>query len=223
MPAVRLRAIESDSTEAMSSVLDSSCVIIAPRVEPQPFMQPESSPRTTRSGFRFARLTLADAPELQALYERCTDYHMAHEGTPTRANAGEEELTSLPPGRSAEDKFPFGIYSPDADLAGYLELFRNYPAEGEWWIGLLMLDPQLRRRGLGSDIFRSASEWAAENGARAIQLAVLQQDAAARRFWQRQGFELLRHRPYRSQAENKAHTVLVLRRELAAGETAAIG
>lgn len=184
-------------------------------------MQIESSPKMTRSGFRFARLTLDHAPELQALYARCSDYHMAHEGTPTRANAGEEELTSLPPGRSADDKFPFGIYSPDAELVGYLELFRNYPAEGEWWIGLLMIDPKERRRGAGTEIFRSASEWAAEHGAQAIQLAVLEQDAAAQRFWARQGFELLRKRPYQSQAEKKAHTVLILRRTLGRRETAA--
>ena len=175
-------------------------------------------PKMTARGLRFARLSLADAPELQALYERCTDYHMAHEGTPTRPNAGEEELTSLPPGRTAEDKFPFGIYSPDAELVGYLELFRNYPAEGEWWIGLLMLEPNARRRGLGSEIVRSASDWAARNGAQAIQLAVLENEPVARRFWEWQGFELLRRRPYQSQAEKTSHTVLVLRRVVPAGD-----
>jgi RimJ/RimL family protein N-acetyltransferase len=165
-------------------------------------------------GHRVARLTLAQAPELQRLYEHCNDYHLAHEGTPTRANAGEEELTSLPPGRSADDKFSFGIYAPDAELVGYIELFRNYPAEGDWWIGLLMLDPDVCGRGLGSAIFRKASAWAAENGARSIMLAVLESDAAARRFWIRQGFTEVGRRAYESQAAKKKHTVVIMRQPL---------
>ena len=170
----------------------------------------------TLTGYRVARLSLAHASELQRLYERCTDYHMAHEGTPTRATAGEEELTALPPGRTVEDKFPFGIYSPDADaeLVGYLELFRNYPADGEWWIGLLMLAPSVRRRGLGSEIFRSASAWAGESGARRIMLAVLDTDDAALAFWRSQGFEEVRRRPYRSQTHRKNHTVVIMRHAL---------
>ena len=165
-------------------------------------------------GFRVARLTPDDAPDVQSLYQRCDDYHVAHEGTPTRPTAGQEELTSLPPGRSMDDKFSFGIYVPGGELIGYLELFRNYPADGEWWIGLLMLDPKLRRRTLGSQIFRAANDWAANHGARAIQLAVLESDLAAQSFWHRQGFEFVRHRSYESQAAKKSHTVLVLRRPL---------
>ena len=63
----------------------------------------------TLTGHGVCRLTLADAAEVQRLYERCNDYHLAHEGTPTRANAGEEELSSLPPRRTADDKFSFGF------------------------------------------------------------------------------------------------------------------
>ena len=166
----------------------------------------------TVAGYSVARLSLADVADVQRLYERCTDYHFAHEGTPTRANAGEEELTSLPPGRSADDKFSFGIYTADAVLIGYLELFRNYPDEGDWWVGLLMLDPDARGRGLGSEVFRAATIWAADRGARSILLAVLESDERAQRFWFRQGFELVRRREYQSHAEKKQHTVLIMRR-----------
>jgi ribosomal protein S18 acetylase RimI-like enzyme len=166
------------------------------------------------AGHRVAQLTLAHAPELQRLYERCTDYHFAHEGAPTRANAGEEELTSLPPGRTADDKFSFGIYAADGELIGYAELFRNYPADAEWWIGLLMLDPDARGRGLGSEIVCNASAWAAENGARSIMLAVLESDERAQRFWIRQGFEEVRRRAYESQATKKPHSVIIMRRPL---------
>lgn len=163
-------------------------------------------------GYRVARLTLADSRDVQSLYERCSDYHLAHEGTPTRPTAGEEELASFPPGRSIEDKFSFGVYAPGGELLAYIELFRNYPAEPEWWLGLLMLDPRIRGRGFGTQIFRVASAWAFTNGARAIQLAVLESNPAAQRFWTRRGFEFMRRRAYESQSHKKKHTVIVMRR-----------
>ena len=86
---------------------------------------------------------------------------------------------------------------------------------------LAEVEPKARRRGVGTEIFGSASEWAAEDGAKAIQLAVLEHDPAARRFWQRQGFELLRRRSHESDAEKKAHTVLILRRAINRAEPAA--
>ena len=170
-------------------------------------------------GYRVARLTIEDAPGVQSLYERCSDYHLAHEGTPTRPTAGEEELASLPPGRSMEDKFSFGIYAPDGELLGYIELFRNYPALTEWWIGLLMVDPKMRGRGFGTRVFRAATGWAFTNGARAIQLAVLEGDHAARRFWMRNGFEFLQRRAYESQSHKKRHSVIVMRRALSAPDS----
>ena len=117
-----------------------------------------------------------------------------------------------------EDKFPFGIYALEGELIGYLELFRNYPTDGEWWIGLLMLDPKVRRRGLGSRIFHAASFCAASNGAQALQLAVLESDPAAQNFWRRMGFEFVRRRSYESQSQKKMHAVTVLRHALARRE-----
>ena len=169
----------------------------------------------TLEGFRVVRMTLDRAGDVQSLYERCNDYHLLHEGTPTRLAAGEEELTAVPTGRSADDKFPFGIYAANDQLIGYLDLFRDYPAPGEWWVGLLLLDPEFRGRGLGGRIFSAAMPSVADHGARAIQLAVLEHDAAALRFWRRQGFVEIGRRPYQSQSAGKAHTVVVFRYALA--------
>lgn len=165
-------------------------------------------------GYTVTRLSLADAPRLQSLYERCSDYHLAHEGTPTRPAAGVEELSSLPPGRSANDKFSFGLEQLGGELAGYIELFRNYPAKGDWWIGLLMLDPEVRRQGLGARIFQSARNWAVRHGARSIMLGVLADDGGALAFWMRQGFQEVSRRPYMSQANRAGHTVVVMRHPL---------
>lgn len=49
-------------------------------------------------GYDVRRLSAADAGDLQALYERCSDYHEQHEGVPTPPDAAEEELAARPPG-----------------------------------------------------------------------------------------------------------------------------
>jgi len=149
-------------------------------------------------GARIRRLRPGDAAAVQRLYERCTDFHELAEGMPTRPTAGAEEIEALPPGKMSTDKHLFGIVAADGELAGYVDLTRDYPERGEWWLGLLMLDPASRGAGLGSRVVRGAAEWAVGRGARAILLGVLEQNPRAERFWRRQGFAELDRRPYTS-------------------------
>jgi len=151
---------------------------------------------------------------VQRLYERCTDFHELAEGMPTRADSGAYELEALPPGKMSADKHVFGIVAADGELAGYVDLVRDYPERGEWWLGLLMLDPAARGAGLGSRVVRGAAEWAAARGARAILLGVLEQNPRAERFWRRQGFIELDRRPYTSDT-GRPSRIIVMRLDLA--------
>ncbi len=151
-----------------------------------------SEPPFLLHGYTLLRLTSADGARLQDLYERCTDYFRLVEGAPTRKTAAEEDLAEVPPGKSIADKFLFGIHDPDGTLIGALELARDLPTEAVWWIALLMLDPAVRGRGLGSRVFQSAREWVFSCGGREIQLAVLEQNTGAERFWRDLGFQEIR-------------------------------
>jgi GNAT superfamily N-acetyltransferase len=142
------------------------------------------------------RLSPDDAADLQDLHERCSDYYRIVEGGPTRPTSAEEDLLEVPPGKTLADKFLFGIRADDGGLVGALELARDLPAEGTWWIALLMLDPRARGRGLGTRILAAAAEWVAAQGGRELQLAVLTQNAPAERFWRRRGFAELRRVPF---------------------------
>jgi GNAT superfamily N-acetyltransferase len=160
-------------------------------------------------GYPVVRLTPADAADLQDLFERCTDFHELSEGGPTRSTAGAEELVARPAGKELADKFSFGIYAPAGGLVGFLDLMRDYPAESEWWIGLLMLDPAVRGGGLGGRIYRAAAEWVSAQGGAMIRIGVLEQNPDAMRFWQRQGFLELRREPHVSDTGHRSRLVVM--------------
>ncbi|HEU4560340.1 MAG TPA: GNAT family N-acetyltransferase [Longimicrobium sp.] len=159
------------------------------------------------------RLTLDDAPALQRLCERCGDYYEMEEGAPARPNAAEHLLTGLPPGKTPADKHMLAIHSAAGELVGVLDLIENYPAEGEWWLGLLLLDPQARTAGLGSRILSAVKEAVAAEGGTAIYLGVLEHNAPAERFWRRHGFAELRRQPYIAASGHESR-VIVMRHAL---------
>lgn len=168
-------------------------------------------PALRLDGWSVARLTGPDAADLQDLYERCTDFHELSEGVPTRPTAGAEELAALPPGKDPADKFSFGVYAAPRRMVGYLELMRDYPAASEWWIRLLMLDPAVRRGGLGGRICRAAAEWVGARGGTVIRIGVLEQNPDALRFWERQGFRELRRERHVSDAGHGSRLVVMAR------------
>jgi ribosomal protein S18 acetylase RimI-like enzyme len=159
---------------------------------------------------RITRLDDRDAALLQDLHERCSDYHELEEGIPTRAGAAEHLLTGLPPGKTPVDKHVLGIHAPQGGLVGVLDLIHDYPGEGEWWIGLLMLDPSARAAGLGTRLFRALERAIAAAGGTAIGLGVLEHNTRAERFWRGLGFTEMRRQPYKS-ATGHASRVIVMR------------
>jgi GNAT superfamily N-acetyltransferase len=130
-----------------------------------------------------------DLAELQNLMERCTDYSELLTGLPTEENAARELLASHPETKPLADKYAFGLYAEGEMLIGVLDAVRDYPQEGTWYIGLMMIDPQERSQGWGEKAYHAFESWAAGQGAREIGLAVLEVNPKAQRFWQSMGFE----------------------------------
>jgi ribosomal protein S18 acetylase RimI-like enzyme len=152
-----------------------------------------------------------DAAAIQGLIERCADYVQLVSGQPPQPNDGEELLTDRPPNKSLEGKIVLGLFDEHDRLIGVLDAVRDYPEAAEWYIGLLMIDPDHRRHGLGTDVYRAFERWAANLGARAIRLGVFQQNEQAQRFWQRMGFEEVERRSQHfGELDN---IVIIMRRE----------
>lgn len=145
------------------------------------------------SGLRARRLTEVD-PEavraLQALCEACADYHTLVYGQPPGPDEARDLLTELPPGRTLEDKFFFGLFTPRPRLCGALDFIRDFREPGEWYLGLLMLEPGARGQGLGATVLQAAEAWVRGQGARRVRLAVAEQNEGGRRFWERHGYRV---------------------------------
>jgi ribosomal protein S18 acetylase RimI-like enzyme len=159
------------------------------------------------------QLSLEDSGAIQELWEKCLDFMLLVEGHPAEPNYGEEQFQDVPPGKSPEDLFVFGIINQQNDLVGLLDVLRGYPDETTWWIGLLLFVPDARSQGLGQKVTKGFAEYARANGGQAIMLGVVDENKLAYEFWSRVGFELVRKTEPR-QFGNKTQIVNVMRRIL---------
>ncbi|MBD2448928.1 GNAT family N-acetyltransferase [Nostoc sp. FACHB-152] len=159
------------------------------------------------------KLGLSDEKILQQLYEQCTDYAILTDGHPPLSSAAAEEFLALPEGKTIQDKFILGLFAPDDTLVGMLETIRHYPDEKSWWIGLMMLSPEHRGKGLGSQLYQAYETWVIQQSAQFVCLAVLEENQPGFNFWQKLGFEVIRIAPPQ-QFGNKVHRRYVLRRQV---------
>lgn len=160
------------------------------------------------------RLDASRAEELQAFYENCADYVELITGQPPGPNEAAELLSSLPRGKTQEDKFVIGLFDAPGHMVGVLDVVRDYPKQEEWYLGLLMLGPSWRGHGLGERVYKRLEEWVRACGGAAIHLIVQEQNPGALRFWQRMGFEL--RGMGKQQLKTRENVYLRMKRELAA-------
>ena len=154
----------------------------------------------------------ADGPGLQSLFEQSSDFFELTTGLPPAPAEVQSLFVALPEGKTYDDKHVISLFSKPHGLIGVIDVVRDYPEPGSWWIGLMLLRPSLRGRGMGSRVFRDFVDWAAGRGARAIYLSVKTQNAGATRFWRRLGFQIEETRlPARLGARDSV--VVVMRRE----------
>jgi ribosomal protein S18 acetylase RimI-like enzyme len=106
-----------------------------------------------------------------------------------------------------------GIRDCDGTLVGLIDVARRYPQPNTWYIGLLLLDPAIRNRGIGTDVVLALRRQAAFDRAARIMAAVVEENVQALRFWQARGFEVMRRFPTRRFGA-KEHALLELMVEL---------
>ena len=153
--------------------------------------------KTTRfpvslAGYEVEGLIASDAPRLVRLYLACVDYVLLERGELPNAASAREEFESFPPNRTEVDKFVFGLKAVDGEFVGLLSCDRDYPQPGCWWIALLMIDKALRGQGVGRVLCRDFFSWLKSQQVKRVELGVLADNVQALRFWQGQGFELVR-------------------------------
>jgi ribosomal protein S18 acetylase RimI-like enzyme len=139
------------------------------------------------AGVSLVGLLGRDQSRLAELCRRCTDFFELVEGQPGGAETAAELLGPLPERVAAGTRRVFGI-ERGGDLIGVAELLDGYPGPNEWYLGLLVLVPELRRGGIGTEVWAGLREWMRRREAAVARLVVQQQNPSARTFWERQGF-----------------------------------
>jgi GNAT superfamily N-acetyltransferase len=134
------------------------------------------------------KLSIEDSGEVQRLCERCSDFYMLTEGGPPQRNEGYNILTELPPKKELKDKFVFGIYDDECCLIAVIDLVRDYKAKNEWMLGLFMIDPCERGKGLGKRLHEFTKQWVSSSQGDKLRIGVVEDNLNALKFWSGLGY-----------------------------------
>jgi ribosomal protein S18 acetylase RimI-like enzyme len=134
-------------------------------------------------------LNIGDENIVQVLCEQCPDYFKIVKNEKPGKDAGHEILTDLPPGKNLSDKFVFGFFNADGKLIAVADVVRGWKDEDEWTIGLLLIHPAERGRGLGKTIHEFIKNFAKTNDAVKLRIGVVEQNIKAINFWTKQGYQ----------------------------------
>lgn len=128
-----------------------------------------------------------DLAAVKALYARSSDYWaLATRGAPDPALAA-AFFTLCPPGCDPGETQRLGLFQ-DRALVGVAELSFGFPAPGDGYLGLQILIPEARGKGLGRIFLREIEARARATGAGRLYLGVLEENPRGWAFWRREGF-----------------------------------
>ena len=117
-------------------------------------------------------------------------------------------FSDLPPSKTLDDKFIYGVYR-NKKIVALLDILRDYPEKDIWWIGLMLIHPLYRGSGLGRTIYSAVEGSIHQMGVKEIRLGVLEENASGYGFWQRMGFIQIDSKPGRVFGK-KIHTVQIM-------------
>ena len=138
-------------------------------------------------GLRVGLLGEDDSGEIDALLVRCADFVRLSEGQDPAPSDGLLLLHERPNEAPEVEKLVLGLYDGPC-LIGVIDLLKDYPAPGVWYLGLMLIEPPRRRAGIGTALLAGLGDWVARQGGHTLRLSVVEQNAAGHRFWTRQGF-----------------------------------
>lgn len=159
------------------------------------------------------RLAPADLPALQQLFERAADYFEIATGAPPGRDEAERAFVGGPPSKTVSEKETIGVFDEAHALVGVLDAIPDFPAEGVCTIGLLLLDPAVRGRGVGAATLVAFESDLARRGMRRFRTAVVAHHAPGLRFLERAGYRAV-SRVEGYEAAVSRPTVVVLEKDL---------
>jgi len=171
------------------------------------------------NGYKIKTIEDNSLKEIERLIFECSDYYKLCADAPPSKDDALEIFTALPPGKQYEDKYSLGVFNTSNRLIGVVDIVKNYPATGEWMLGLLLIKPNERSNGLGRTIHAGLVEWARTNGAASIRIGVIEDNIKAEKFWFELGYVKIKTAVF--EKKMKKSTVNVMRLDICSIETEA--
>ena len=136
------------------------------------------------------RLGPPDLKGLQDLFVRASDYFEIATGAPPPPDEASRAFVAGPPTKSVDDKRIVGVFDADGVMVGVIDALVDWPEPAVWSIGMLLVDPTHRRRGLGTAAVTAFEGWARAEGARRLRTALVGHHAEGISFAERSGFAI---------------------------------
>ncbi len=152
-------------------------------------------------------LTEDDEADIQDLCERCSDFSELVEGRTPEKGAGHNILFDLPPGKEMKDKYVLGVYKENIMVA-VIDIVKDYVLHGEWIIGLLMIDPGERGKGLGRKLHALIKARIMEERGKLLRIGVVEENHRGYNFWREMGY--VEANRQKNTYGTKEHTVIVM-------------
>src|SRR5436309_10828183 len=130
----------------------------------------------------------AEMAALQRVLEAAPAYFLTVTGLPPGKAEAQSTFTALPPDKTYDDKFVWGLYAGDA-MIGCADVIRGYPTRTKAVIGLLLLAEPWQGRGLGRALTalveQAIAAWA---NIATVRVGVATSNAGALAFWRKLGY-----------------------------------
>lgn len=136
--------------------------------------------------YKARKLVKSDISDILKLYLGNTEYFRHCPPSPSR-EAIQDDMSALPPGKKANDKYFIGIFDRSS-LVAVIDLIDCYPDNETAFIGLLMVAKNKQNHGVGTLIVNALSEMFRTKHYKRIRLGYIKTNLSARSFWLNQGF-----------------------------------
>lgn len=168
-------------------------------------------------GLRARELAASDLPALQAFFDANPEYWLDVNGKRPPPDLARTEFDERPPPYLPFDKnWVTGLFDDDDVLTGAAIFVSGFTAAPIWHLALFIVATRRRGSGWAWRAYTALEQWMHERGCRWLRLGVVQGNAAAERFWQRQGFVETRVREG-VDTGGRLHTIRVMVKPLAGG------
>lgn len=138
-----------------------------------------------------------DKNDVNSIYDLCCKNYIFYQYHPPFVTKESilEDMTVLPPGKSADDKYYVGYFEKEA-LIGVMDLILDYPENKIAFIGFFMVNTLYQNRGIGSEIIREAIICLKSFGYHEIRPGIDKGNPQSYAFWAKNNFAAISEAEY---------------------------